>query len=1078
MSTGGQAIGGVVGAVAGFFIGGGPTGALYGAQVGIMAGGYLDPPKGPTVNGPRLNDLTVQTSTYGAVIPRVYGMVTVNGNVIWLKGNALTETITKTKSKGGKGGGSKSTTLTYTYSASFAVGLCQGPIVGVRRIWIGPDLIYDAGSSDAGTIAASNAAATGFVVYDGSDTQAPDPTIQSDLGVANTPAWRGLAYIVFDGLALERYSNSLMGAQVRVEVLTEGVEYDYPVTSRTMPSSGGWSAIAWSGSVFCALKSNTDRVATSPDGVTWTETTMPVSSAWQDIAFGDGVFVAVSLTGAYHYTSPDGVTWTARSRAGSAGSTCVVYGDGKFVSISDSAPWEVSANGITWAFAGEPAYENGYGRGSYAKTLAWNGSVWVTQAHFGSNRFFSSPTAMAGTWTQRGVATGYSWNTPILKGSRLCVASSGGSGVYISDDGLTWTHYAASLPLIILTMETDGLVFLAVGQNDFFRSTDGITWTAGVDMPGVSAGWLDMAWSGSVFAATTNTAQAATIARFFVSGGTVGLGDIVQAECLQSSLLDAGDIDVTALTSEVRGYRIGSVGAIRAAIEPLQAAWPFDVVQHGYQIKFVARGGSSVVTIPAADLDARSDGSAPGVQITTSREMDSQIPRRVTVQHLDYDREYDAGSQYDERLNTDAINATTLDLPIVMTAQEAAGKAQVLLYLYWLERHDVAINLPPTYNQLEPGDVVTLTTPEGAIQLRLTATQYTSDGRLECKAKYANAAIYTPTSLGASSAVTGAATITPVGASVYYLLDVPMMTSLQSGPSWLAGMAGALAGWKGGSLLQSIDGGATWTILQDFGPPGATFGTASNSIGVVESRVIDAASVLSVDLSSGELYSVTQLAMLGGTNHFAYGLDGRWEIIAAQTCTLVTGTSYVLSNLLRGRFGTEWAMGLHAVGDSLILLDTDDIEAIGVTSASIGLSLLYRGVTSGRDIGSDIDRVFTYRGVNLKPLSPISLSGSREPSTNDWTLTWIRRTRTGGEWRDYVDADLGEASEAYQIDIYSDGTYATVKRTLTTTSPAAAYSSANQVADFGANQTTLYLKVYQISATVGRGYPLQSSITR
>jgi hypothetical protein len=126
MSTAGQVVGGVVGAVAGFFIGGGPTGALYGAQIGIMAGGYLDPPKGPTQNGPRLNDLSVQTSTYGAVIPRVYGTVTVNGNVFWLENNQIKETVTKKKS-GGKGGGSKTTTRTYTYSATFAVGLCKGP---------------------------------------------------------------------------------------------------------------------------------------------------------------------------------------------------------------------------------------------------------------------------------------------------------------------------------------------------------------------------------------------------------------------------------------------------------------------------------------------------------------------------------------------------------------------------------------------------------------------------------------------------------------------------------------------------------------------------------------------------------------------------------------------------------------------------------------------------------------------------------------------------------------------------------------------------------------------------------------
>jgi hypothetical protein len=457
--------------------------------------------------------------------------------------------------------------------------------------------------------------------------------------------------------------------------------------------------------------------------------------------------------------------------------------------------------------------------------------------------------------------------------------------------------------------------------------------------------------------------------------------------------------------------------------------------------------------------------------------MDSQLSRRVTVQHLDYDREYNAGTQYAERLNTAAINAQILDLPIVLTATEAAGKAEVLLYLYWLERYDVAVNLPPTYNQLEPGDVVTLVTPEGNVQLRLVGINYTSDGRVEVKAKYANPAIYAPTAVGASPPISGPATITPVGASVYVLMDLPHMSSAQDGPSFLSAMTGALSGWRGGVLMQSTDSGSTWANLHDFGAPGTTLGTCSNSIGSVEHRVIDNASLLTVTLTQGALYSITQLQMFGGANHFAYGVDGRWEIIAAQTCTLVSGTTYTLSNLLRGRFGTEQFMGSHANGDSLVLLDTTDIAAIVMGSGTIGLSYLYRGITLDRDISTDSNRAFTYAGVNLKPLSPIALTGNRDAS-NDWALSWVRRTRDGGEWRDNVDASLGETSEAYRVDVFSDGAYATVKRTISTTSPAASYTSADQTTDFGGNQATLYLKIYQMSATIGRGYPLTQSITR
>jgi hypothetical protein len=186
----------------------------------------------------------------------------------------------------------------------------------------------------------------------------------------------------------------------------------------------------------------------------------------------------------------------------------------------------------------------------------------------------------------------------------------------------------------------------------------------------------------------------------------------------------------------------------------------------------------------------------------------------------------------------------------------------------------------------------------------------------------------------------------------------------------------------------------------------------------------------------------------------------------------------VLHNLLRGRFGSEWAMGLHAVGDALVLLDTADVAAIATSSGVIGLPYLYRGVTVDRDISTDANRAFAYQGVNLKPLSPIALTGNRDHSSNDWSLSWIRRTRDGGEWRDHVDASLGETAESYAIDVYADGSYATLKRTITANAPSCVYTSNDQVSDFGANQATLFLKLSQISAAVGRGYPLITSITR
>jgi hypothetical protein len=265
------------------------------------------------------------------------------------------------------------------------------------------------------------------------------------------------------------------------------------------------------------------------------------------------------------------------------------------------------------------------------------------------------------------------------------------------------------------------------------------------------------------------------LVRFYsLSSGLETLGDIVEAECLASGLLESSDIDVTELTDQVRGYRVSQLGAIRASIEPLRAVWPFDVIQHGYDIQFKKRGSASVATITAAELDARSAGDEPGVRITDVREMDLQLPQKVSIKYLDAVREYDTGDQYDERLNTDAVNHTEIDLPVVLNADEAKQTASMLLYMAWMERYDVAFNLPPTYQHLEPGDVVTIEADNADYELRLVSVHYLADGRLDCRAKYNRAAIYTQIASGEEGSSTGQ-TLTLAGPTALQLLDIPLM---------------------------------------------------------------------------------------------------------------------------------------------------------------------------------------------------------------------------------------------------------------------------------------------------------------
>ena len=93
------------------------------------------------------------------------------------------------------GGGSAvtTTTTTYSYFANFAVGLCEGPIGAVLRVWA------DGKPLDLSGIT--------MRIYTGDEMQTPDPLIVAKDGDA--PAYRGLAYVVFERLPLANFGNRI-----------------------------------------------------------------------------------------------------------------------------------------------------------------------------------------------------------------------------------------------------------------------------------------------------------------------------------------------------------------------------------------------------------------------------------------------------------------------------------------------------------------------------------------------------------------------------------------------------------------------------------------------------------------------------------------------------------------------------------------------------------------------------------------------------------------------------------------------------------------------------------------------------
>jgi GTA TIM-barrel-like domain/Putative phage tail protein len=182
---------------------GGPIGGMLGRALGSVAGAALGGALFGSgrhtrfVEGPRLADVAGLTSTEGDPIPRVYGRARIGGTLIWATRplEVANTTVARAAAPAKSLGGQKTVTTRYAYFANLAVGLCEGEIACVRRIWADGKEIDQAGLT--------------LRVHTGGPDQAPDPLIVAKEESENAPAYRGLAYAVFEGLPLADFGNRI-----------------------------------------------------------------------------------------------------------------------------------------------------------------------------------------------------------------------------------------------------------------------------------------------------------------------------------------------------------------------------------------------------------------------------------------------------------------------------------------------------------------------------------------------------------------------------------------------------------------------------------------------------------------------------------------------------------------------------------------------------------------------------------------------------------------------------------------------------------------------------------------------------
>lgn len=456
-------------------------------------------------------------------------------------------------------------------------------------------------------------------------------------------------------------------------------------------------------------------------------------------------------------------------------------------------------------------------------------------------------------------------------------------------------------------------------------------------------------------------------------------------------------------------------------------------------------------------------------KVTMTRQQESELPAALDLQFINISADYQLGSQQSRRMSTLSQQKVSVNVPIVFNDQTAANIAERLMYNVWVERDRLNIALPRRYAALEPTDVFTVVDRSSDFRYTVRIVKRTESRNgssdLECVADFSPTYQQNKT----SSVVITVPQLPPVSSrSVALFLDLPVLREVDAGAGFYLPVAGETNRWSGGAVYRSIDGGANYALYVT-AQNAAAIGVTTNTLPEVATTTAgfpqDDVNVMYVTMTTGTLSSSAPSAVALGTNLAALETVGGWEVMQFTNAVLqpravgATLDTYQLTGLVRGRFGTEWAMQGHAAGNKFVLLDTASAQRVHITNAEIGIAINYKVMSAGQALGSVTAQIITNYGVALKPYSSVKLTATGAPA--DITLGWTRRLRVGQPVSD---------PQAYEVEIWNTS-FTTLKRTISgLVTPSAVYTTAQQVEDFGAVQNNIVFKVFQVSPVVGRGY--------
>ncbi|MEM6415014.1 MAG: glycoside hydrolase/phage tail family protein [Pseudomonadota bacterium] len=549
-------------------------------------------------------------------------------------------------------------------------------------------------------------------------------------------------------------------------------------------------------------------------------------------------------------------------------------------------------------------------------------------------------------------------------------------------------------------------------------------------------------------------------------------------------------VNTAQLHGTVGGYLLDRPMSAREAIDPLADLFQFDAVEDPNYVLFQQRDRAPVASLSAQDFVADDDfglttgGNTTGDYFTMKTGQLSDLPDALRVGYIDETNDFQPAAAEAIEPGRTNVNGTAFDIPVIAEPSLIDERARALLSDAHVMREHVSFALPPSRMTLQPGDIVDVNfdTTSDSVHRRLRITEVTDGHARSIEATRQSPYVFGLD--GAASAPFGISdsykiSTPPVvyGQPAWELLDLPMITDSDDPTApWFAAFAdpwpGTVSLYRSG--ISGSDDRLSGTSTTPAGLGQLLTPLAPTASPLPSGRWLNQS--IQIRLGSGSVVSRPETDVLAGANGIAvFTASGRYEIIQFRDAVLESDGTWTLSRLLRGQAGTEQDASAGAVvGARIVLLNSALRQSVGGLDAR-GINFQWKAGPSQRsttdDSYSSKSQALALRG--LSPLSPCHLRA--ESINGDLLISWVRRTRIGGDTWDVEEVPLGEAFERYRLEI---ATAANTVGQYEMNEAVFAYTTAMQINDLGSGYLgDIFIRVAQLSADVGAGDKTELKVT-